>query len=236
MTERLQKILSARGICSRRKAEELILSGRVSVNGVPAVLGSTADAEIDKILVDGKPLPLPQNHVYIMLHKPKGYVTTLSDEKGRKNVAELVSECGRRVFPVGRLDMDSEGLLLLTDDGDLANRIMHPKGEINKIYTVNVSKFTAEGLEKLKKPATLDGYTIRTPGVLLLSEKNGKAILQITIHEGRNRQIRRMCELAGMYVTRLVRIQEGTLKLGKLPCGQWRYLSEEEITALKKET
>ena len=234
MTERLQKILAYRGVCSRRKAEELLTAGRVRVNGETAHLGDSADPEIDEILLDGKALPSAGEYVYILLHKPRGYVTTLSDEKGRPNAAQLVADCGTRVYPVGRLDMDSEGLLLFTNDGDFANSLMHPRHEVNKTYRVTVRGFTENGLQNLKEPVTLDGYTIRRPQVKLLWQENGKAQLLVTIHEGRNRQVRRMCDMAGMTVTRLVRISEGSLKLGDLPSGKWRYLKPEEVAALKK--
>ena len=236
MTERLQKILSARGVCSRRKAEDLINEGRVSVNGTVARLGDSADPDIDEILLDGKKLPSQSGYVYILLNKPRGYVTTLSDEKGRPNAAQLVADCGVRVYPVGRLDMDSEGLLLFTNDGEFANLLMHPKHEVNKTYRVTVRGFSAAGLEKLKQPVTLDGYTIRKPEVVLLRRfgDTDKAELEVTIHEGRNRQVRRMCDLAGMTVTRLVRISEGKLKLGNLPQGKWRHLTAAEVAALKK--
>lgn len=233
MTERLQKILSARGVASRRKAEDMIKAGRVTVNGAVVSLGSSADPEKDEILVDGKALPSQAGYVYIMLNKPRGYVTTLSDEKGRKNAAMLVADCGVRVYPVGRLDMDSEGLLLFTNDGEFANRLMHPKHEVNKTYDTWVTGYVPGAEEKLKAPMTLDGYAIRTPGVILLHADGEKAKLRITIHEGRNRQVRRMCQEAGMTVTRLRRISEGALRLGDLPCGSWRYLSERELEALK---
>lgn len=234
MKERLQKILSGRGICSRRRAEELITAGRVTVNGAVARLGCTADPEVDEILVDGKMLPKQEEYVYIMLNKPRGFVTTLSDEKGRKNAAQLVADCGTRVYPVGRLDMESEGLLLFTNDGDFANAMMHPKHEVNKTYHVTVRGYSEEGLEKLKQPVTLDGYTIRKPDVKLLRQgENGQALIEVTIHEGRNRQVRRMCDLAGMQVTRLQRISEGKLKLGNLPKGKWRYLTSAEVAQLK---
>lgn len=233
MKERLQKILSARGITSRRRAEEWIVAGRVSVNGIPARLGDSADPDLDEILLDGKVLPTRQESVYIMLNKPRGYVTTLSDEKGRPNAAGLVSDCGCRVYPVGRLDMDSEGLLLLTNDGEFANRWMHPKHEVNKTYQVTVRDFTPEAMQRLMQPVTLDGYTIKKPEVSLLRRMDGgKALLQVIIHEGRNRQVRRMCAMAGMEVVRLVRTAEGHLKLGNLPVGKWRYLTEEETAEL----
>ena len=234
--ERIQKILSARGVCSRRTAEQLILAGRVTCNGKISALGDQADADRDEILLDGRPLPSQQQYVYLMLHKPKGYVTTLSDEKGRKNASMLVSDCGTRVYPVGRLDMDSEGLLLFTNDGEFANMLMHPKHQVDQIYRVQVDGFTAQGLERLKRPISLDGYKIQPPAVTLEAENGqGRAQLQITIHEGRNRQVRRMCAIAGMKVRKLLRIAEGSLTLGDLPAGKWRYLTREEVSRLKLE-
>ena len=233
MKERLQKILSARGVASRRRAEELIAAGRVTRNGQICVLGDTADPETDMILLDGKPLPSQGERVYIMLHKPRGFVTTLSDERGRKHAAQLVADCGVRVYPVGRLDMDSEGLLLFTNDGDFANALMHPRHEVDKTYQVTVRGFTEEGLQKLKRPVTLDGYTIRTPEAALLERNGDQARLQVVIHEGRNRQVRRMCAMAGLTVLRLKRTAEGPLMLGDLPKGKWRYLTQDEITMLK---
>ena len=235
MTQRLQKILSGRGICSRRKAEEYINDGRVCVNGSVAKLGDSADPELDEITLDGRPLPSANEYVYIMLNKPRGFVTTLSDEKGRKNAAQLVADCGTRVYPVGRLDMDSEGLLLFTNDGDFANLLMHPKHEVNKTYHVVVTDYSPENLEKLAQPVTLDGYTIRKPDVKLLKMlAERKALLSVTIHEGRNRQVRRMCDLAGLHVTRLIRMSEGALQLGNLQPGKWRYLTAAEVERLKK--
>lgn len=234
MTERLQKILSARGVASRRKAEEMILAGRVTCNGRVAELGQTADPEADEILVDGKPLPGMSEYLYLMLHKPRGYVTTLSDEKGRQNAAQLVADCGQRVYPVGRLDMDSEGLLLFTNDGDFANAMMHPKHEVDKVYQVWIGEYTPEKLELLGRPVVLDGYRIRKPGIKLLQADGDRAVVQVTIHEGRNRQIRRMCAMADMKVHRLKRITEGPVKLGNLPLGKWRHLTADEVAALKK--
>lgn len=232
MTERLQKIIASRGITSRRKAEEMILAGRVTCNGRVVSLGESADPERDAILVDGKPLPSDSKNVYIMLNKPKGFVTTLSDEKGRRNAAQLVADCGYRVYPVGRLDMDSEGLLLFTNDGDFANKLMHPKHEVNKTYRVWVSGYTVEAVERLKKPVTLDGYTIAKPSVSTIFTEKEKAQLEIVIHEGRNRQVRKMCAIAGMNVIRLVRIAEGSLRLGNLSVGKWRELTPTEIKSL----
>lgn len=233
MMERLQKLIASRGVCSRRKAEELISAGRVTVNGVVAAIGTSADPDVDTILLDGSPLPSSVENVYIMLHKPRGYVTTLSDEKGRPVVTELV-DCGKRVYPVGRLDMDSEGLLLLTNDGAFADRLMHPKREVDKTYEVWVTGFQPGCERLLERPIVLDGYQIRPPKVVLLNVQGNTARLRITIHEGRNRQIRRMCDAAGVRVTRLRRIAEGTVRLGNLKKGCWRYLTTEEIDHLKK--
>ena len=234
MTERLQKIISAHGVASRRAAEEMIRSGRVCVNGKVAALGASADPETDEILLDGKPLPTQQAHVYMLLHKPRGYVTTLSDEKDRPTVAQLVADCGTRVYPVGRLDYDSEGLLIMTNDGEFANRLMHPSHEVNKTYQVLVKGYCASALQKLKRPIVLDGYRIQPPQVVLLDCSGDSAQILVTIHEGRNRQVRRMCAEAGMQVQRLIRISEGPLELSDLPLGKWRYLSEEEMTNMKK--
>lgn len=235
MKERLQKILSARGVTSRRGAETLIAQGLVTVNGQPARLGDSADPDQDEILVRGQPLPRQQEFVYILLNKPRGYVTTLSDEKGRKNAAQLVADCGVRVYPVGRLDMDSEGLLLFTNDGAFANALMHPRREIAKTYQVWVTGYHPGAEIQLARPITLDGYTIRKPQVKMVKAQGQSAQFRVTIHEGRNRQIRRMCQAAGMEVTRLRRIREGSLELGQLPVGKWRYLTAQETEALAGE-
>ena len=235
MTDRIQKIIASRGITSRRKAEELISAGRVTCNGRVCLLGESADPDIDIIMLDGKPLPSGGEYTYIMLNKPRGYVTTLSDEKGRNNAAQLVADCGQRVYPVGRLDMDSEGLLIFTNDGEFANRLMHPKHEVNKAYRVFVKNYSSEGLEKLSQPVTIDGYTIAKPTVRLIScDETGKAQLEVVIHEGRNRQVRKMCAIAGMTVLRLIRTEEGTLSLGSLPSGKWRILTDMEIQRLQE--
>jgi len=232
MIERLQKILSGRGVASRRAAEKMIEEGRVTVNGRVALLGESADPDVDEILVDGSALPSISENVYILLHKPRGYVTTVSDDRGRRTVMELVRDCPARVYPVGRLDMDSEGLLLMTNDGTFANALMHPRHNVDKTYEVWVTGYHNASLALLARPITLDGYTIRKPEVKLLWEDGGKAKLLVTIHEGRNRQIRRMCEAAKMQVTRLRRVSEGSLKLGDLPLGKWRHLTQKEIEQL----
>ena len=235
MEQRLQKIIAASGLASRRAAEELIAAGKVCVNGAVASLGDRADAERDKITVDGKSLAPAEEKVYIMLNKPRGYVTTLRDEKGRRTVAELVSELGLRLYPVGRLDMNSEGLLIMTNDGDLAERLMHPRGGAEKCYRTTVEgENIPAAAEKLKESMLIDGYRTRGARVEIerLSEKGG--VLLVTIGEGRNRQVRKMCEQVGLRVTRLCRISEGALKLGELKTGRWRELTRAEIARLKQ--
>lgn len=232
MAERLQKLLSARGVASRRTAESMIREGRVRVNGAAASLGMSVEPS-DQITIDGKPLPTAPKLRYILLNKPRGYVTTLSDEHGRPTVAQLVSGCGERVYPVGRLDCDSEGLLLLTNDGALTQRMTHPAQEVDKVYQVRLRGYTDEGLERLRRPMTLDGYRLHPAKVELLSQdENGTAVLRMTIHEGRNRQVRRMCAAVGMEVIRLRRVAEGPLRLGDLPPGKWRELTAAERRAL----
>ena len=234
MAERLQKLISMAGLTSRRSAEEWICAGRVKVNGTVAGLGDKADPETDEILVDGVPLSLKEEHVYLMLNKPRGYVTTLSDEEGRKTVADLVRDCGARVYPVGRLDLDSEGLLLMTNDGALMQRLIHPSGEIDKTYQVSVYGPVQGCAARLASLTDLEGESIRPARVEVLRQGRETAELSMTIHEGKNRQIRRMCAACGLTVKRLRRVKEHTLELGDLPAGKWRYLTPEEICALKK--
>ena len=229
MKERLQKLISAAGIASRRQAEEYIKAGRVTVNGVPAQLGESADPKTDLICLDGNAVMQTGKTSCIMLHKPRGYVTTMHDEKGRPTVAELVSGFPRRVYPIGRLDMDSDGLLLLTNDGALAHALMHPKHEIRKTYRTQVKGDLAAALPLLRDPMVIDGYTVCADRV----EIKGDGLAEITIHEGRNRQIRKMCAAAGLRVVRLTRIAEGPLRLGDLAPGDWRELSENELSALR---
>jgi len=232
MEERLQKIIALRGGVSRRGAEELISRGAVKVNGVTAKLGDKADAARDTITVNGKRLSSGVDKVYIMLNKPVGYVTTMNDEKGRRTVAELVRDAGARVYPVGRLDLNSAGLLLMTNDGAFANAVTHPSFEKNKVYRTAVEGNVRRGAERLLEPMTLDGKPLRTPAVRVLEEKDGGGTLEITIHEGRYRQVRRMCDMAGLKVTSLVRTSVGELRLGNLKRGEWRYLTEGEINAV----
>ncbi len=233
--ERIQKIIAARGVASRRAAEKLIEQGRVKCNGRIVSLGESADEQSDIITVDGKPLPELEEKVYLMLYKPRGYVTTMSDELGRKTAAQLV-DCGARVYPVGRLDASSEGLLLFTNDGELADRLMHPKGGVGKSYEVTVRGADARTQTLLQRQIELDGRTIQKPIVKFVRENGDKMTYEITIFEGRNHQIRRMCEAANVTVARLCRVREGCLTLGKLAVGKWRYLTKDEIEMLKRET
>lgn len=233
MKQRLQKLISASGVASRRKSEELIKMGKVTVNGIPAALGDSADPDTDIICVNGRLLPKREERTYIMLYKPRGYVTTLKDEKNRRCVSELVKDAGVRLYPVGRLDMYSEGLLIMTDDGDFANSLMHPSTEINKTYEAWIKGPCSQtALKVLQSPLVIDGYRIRPAEVKVLEEKGDTTVLQITIHEGRNRQIRKMCEAAGLKLSRLKRVSEGSLGIGELRPGQWRRLTDDELQEL----
>ncbi len=216
---------------SRRAAEEAIRAGRVTCNGQTASIGDTADPSMDEILLDGRPVLMQEEKIYLMLHKPRGVVTTMSDEQGRKTVADLVKDVGIRVYPVGRLDLDSEGLLLMTNDGNFANRVMHPSHEFSKCYETWVKGENIEdAVTALGRPMWIDGYQIRSAAVRLLRRiSETEAKLSITIHEGRNRQVRKMCEAVGLRVTKLLRVSEGKLQLGELPSGKWRFLTKEEI-------
>lgn len=237
MEERLQKILARCADVSRRKAEELIAAGRVRVNGNTARLGEQADAEEDVIELDGARVKTRQELqlVYLMLCKPRGFVTTMHDEKGRRSVAELVADVPERVYPVGRLDYNSEGLLLMTNDGALANALMHPKKSIDKTYLVWVSGYIAGKEQSLSQPIEIDGRKTSPAAVQLLHEADTTALFRITIHEGRNRQIRRLCERAELACTRLRRVQEGPLSLGNLKPGQYRPLTDAELHAIFEE-
>lgn len=233
MTERIQKLISAAGLMSRRAAEEAIAAGRVEVNGEKVGLGDRADPAADRITVDGKELPRTEEKLYLMLNKPRGYVTTLHDEKGRRNVTELMTGLDARVYPVGRLDMYSEGLLLLTNDGDFANRVMHPSHEVTKTYRTWVTGADIEKAVKvLRRPMEIDGAAVRAQGVDIEQSFPGGALLSVRIGEGRNRQVRKMCEQAGLKVTRLQRIAEGGVELGSLKSGCWRRLTGDEIKSL----
>ena len=228
---RLQKLFTDCGILSRRAAEREIEAGRVLVNGVTAQTGQKIDPERDVVEYDGRVIEYradARRH-YILLNKPRGFVTTLSDEKGRRTVAELVASLGCRVYPVGRLDMDSDGLLLLTDDGDLTLRLTHPRHEIPKIYHVTLSSKPSEDqLRVLSAPMELDGYRLLPVDVKVIADN----VLEMELYEGRNRQIRRMCQAVGLGIRQLTRIRIGALELGDLPLGKWRHLTEDEIRYL----
>ena len=230
MEERLQKLISACGLASRRRAEDWITAGRVTVNGEKARLGDRADLDRDRVEVDGRPLRPGGERTYLMLNKPRGYVTTLSDEKGRKTVADLVSGCGVRVWPAGRLDLDSEGLLLLTDDGALTQRLLHPSHQVEKEYLVWVTGDVRRALPILSAPMELDGERLLPAAVRRGKTSGAVSQLSITIRQGKNRQVRRMCAQAGLAVLRLKRIREGGLSLDRtLAPGAWRRLRPQEI-------
>ena len=233
MRERLQKLIARAGVCSRRSAELLLTAGRVTVNGVAAHLGDKADADADVIAIDGTAIAFAEPAVYLMLNKPRGYVTTLSDELGRATAAELVADCGTRVFPVGRLDKDSEGLLLFTNDGALMQAMTHPSHQVDKTYEVTVTGELEGAADRLSAVTELDGEPIMPAQVEIMERRKGQALLRVTIHQGKNRQIRRMCAQVGLQVTRLRRISEDALTLGRLKPGQWRYLTDAEVAALK---
>ena len=235
LAERLQKLIAAAGLCSRRTAEEWIAAGRVSVNGAAAAVGQSADLARDTVCVDGVPITPPERRVYLMLNKPRGYVTTLSDERGRPTAAELVAGCGERVYPVGRLDLDSEGLLLFTNDGAWMQRILHPSHEIEKTYQVTVAGAVENAAPRLAALREIDGEPIRPAKVALLRGGRETAELSVTIHEGKNRQIRRMCTAVGLHVKRLRRVREHTLSLGDLPEGRWRELTAEELRRFEEQ-
>lgn len=237
MEERLQKLLAAAGVCSRRAAEKLILEGAVTVNGEKAGLGQSADPEKDVICVNGKQISFTEKKTYLMLHKPLGYVTTCSDEQGRRTVVELLKGVSARVVPVGRLDMYSSGLLLLTDDGELVNRLTHPAHEVWKEYRLRVrpNQTVTEAPELLlSRPMELDGVPLAPARVRTLAREGHEFILSIAIRQGKNRQIRRMCQMCGLKVLSLQRIAVGDVKLGDLPVGKFRVLTEQEVNYLKE--
>jgi 23S rRNA pseudouridine2605 synthase len=232
---RLQKFIAACGRASRRKAEELIINKRVKVNGRFAEIGMSVVPGKDKVQIDGIELTMPREKVYIALNKPRGYVTTLSDELGRKCVTELTQDVGTRVFPVGRLDKDSEGLLLMTNDGDFANMITHPSKHIPKIYHVSVRpSITEDQLIQIETGIELDDYKTAPAKAVVLRQYPDKSVVEITLFEGKNREIRRMCEKLGLEVARLSRVGIGTLKLGGLKTGTWRELEDKEIASLQR--
>lgn len=232
---RLQKYFTDCGVLSRRAAEEQIRLGRVRVNGEIATIGAVIEPSVDKVEWNGN-IIIPQcdESVCILLNKPRGYVTTMSDEKGRKNVNMLVCDLNIRVYPIGRLDMDSDGLLLLTNDGELANILTHPRHEIPKIYHVKVKgNATPEQIRALSGEMIIDGYKILPVKTSVISRTPDNTTLEMTLFEGRNRQIRKMCDKVGLSVTALSRVAIGNIKLGALPTGKWRRLSKKEMEYLK---
>lgn len=231
---RIQKFISDCGLMSRRAAEKEIERGAVTVNGKPAVIGQKIDPDRDKVKVAGKVCRTGEKKLYIMLNKPRGYVTTMSDEKGRKCIPELMQELSARVYPCGRLDMESEGLLLLTNDGAVAEKLMHPRTHLEKIYHVKVrTAVSNDVLRALSEPMEIDGYPIKPVTVTLISKEEDATDLRFTLSEGRNRQIRKMCEKVGLEVMRLRRVSVGELNIGTLRPGKWRYLNHNEIEYLK---
>ena len=235
--QRIQKVLADQGICSRREAERLIAAGKVKVNGHPVGLGDKMDPDYDKVSIDGKNVRIvrKRQYTYIMLHKPRGYLTTRSDDRGRKTVMDLVADVPAMLRPVGRLDKDSEGLLLLTDDGAFINLLTHPSGGVGKLYRVTVNpRATEEQVVQMASGVVLDDGVRTQPCVIhVVTDEPGRTVLEITLHEGRNRQIRRMCSAVGLQVVRLKRSAEGPLKLGMLQPGEYRELKKSEVTALR---
>ena len=235
--QRIQKVLADQGICSRREAERLIAAGKVKVNGHPVGLGDKMDPDYDKVSIDGKNVRIvrKRQYTYIMLHKPRGYLTTRSDDRGRKTVMDLVADVPAMLRPVGRLDKDSEGLLLMTDDGAFINLLTHPSGGVGKLYRVTVNpRATEEQIVQMASGVVLDDGVRTQPCVLhVLSDEPGRTVLEITLHEGRNRQIRRMCSAVGLQVVRLKRSAEGPVKLGMLQPGEYRELKRSEVSALR---
>ena len=233
---RLQKILAENGVVSRRKAEQLILDGRVTVNGRAARLGDSAVPGKDRIAVDGRPLEPVGEKIYLALHKPRGFVTTMEDERGRRCVAQLVEDVPARVYPVGRLDKDSEGLLLMTNDGEFANGVAHTKAHVAKTYRVTLRPgINEEQMVKISTGIQIDGRMTAPAKVRLLEQQRGRAVVEIILYEGRNREIRKMCESLGLEVARLKRIAIGPVRLAMLPQGKHRELTKEEIRGLLAE-
>ena len=232
---RISKYFTDCGVMSRRAADTAVERGEVKVNGVTAVLGQKVDPDTDTVTWKGKKITLPATptKTVIMLNKPRGYLTTLSDDKGRHTVAELVADAGMRLYPVGRLDMDSDGLLILTNDGDLANKLAHPSHNVNKVYLAYVDgHVTSEQMEGMTHPIEIDGKMTSPAQVRKAAYNQFETALEVTIHDGRNRQVRRLCEREGLHVRKLTRVAEGPLLLGELEEGKWRKLSAKELHML----
>ncbi len=235
---RLQKFIADSGLMSRRAAEKEIEAGRVSVNGHVATLGTKIDPSADSVTYKGQKIKFEKpEYVYIMMNKPRGYLCSTEDDRGRKCVTDLLDGVDARVYPVGRLDLISEGMLLLTNDGELKNRLTHPSHSVPKVYRVKVGgTVSAEQYGVLTSELVIDGYKIKPVEVSVQDEDENGTVLKMTLHEGRNRQIRKMCEQAGLTVKRLSRVSIGNLKLGGLAVGKWRYLDEKEVDYLYKAT
>ena len=235
---RLQKFIADAGLMSRRAAEDEIERGNVSVNGHVATIGTKIDPSADVVTYKGKRVRFERrSHTYVMLNKPRGYLSSTNDDRGRKCVTDLLDGVDARVYPVGRLDMISEGMILLTDDGELKNRLTHPSHQIGKVYRVKVGgAVSEEQMNILTSPLVIDGYKIKPVDVIISSEDESGTVLKMTLFEGRNRQIRKMCEQAGLTVKRLSRVSIGSLKLDGLPVGKWRYLEDSEVEYLYKAT
>lgn len=230
---RVQKFLSECGVASRRKSEELIMQGKVRVNGVVVSLGDRVDPKRDTVTVSGKKITKSKQHTYIMLHKPRGFITTMSDEMDRKCVAQLVEDAPARVYPIGRLDRDSEGMLLFTNDGEFANALTHPSRHVAKTYRVTVRpSITEDQLTAITQGIMIDDRKTAPAEVRVISKEENRVVLEIVLYEGRNREIRKMCEEIGLEVARLKRTAVGSIKLGMLKQGAWRELTEEEVRKL----
>ena len=234
---RISKYFTDCGVMSRRAADTAVERGEVKVNGITAELGQKVTPGVDIVTWKGKKIVLPATpaKLTIMLNKPRGYLTTLSDDKGRHTVAELVADAGVRLYPVGRLDMDSDGLLILTNDGDLANKLSHPSHNVDKVYLAYVDgHVTAEQMNNMTQPIEIDGKMTSPARVRKAAYNQVETALEVTIHDGRNRQVRRLCEREGLHVRKLTRVAEGPLLLGDLEEGKWRKLSDKEIRKLKE--
>jgi pseudouridine synthase len=234
MELRLQKYISDCGIMSRRAAEKEIEAGHVTVNGEKASIGQKINPQEDTVKIKGRPIKNVSKKTYVLLYKPRGYVTTMKDELDRKCIPELLTEIKERVYPCGRLDMESEGLVILTNDGEVADKLMHPRFHLDKVYHVKVkTEITADQLEKLNGEMVIDDYTIKPVKVAITSRKEGTTSLRFILNEGRNRQIRNMCEQVGLEILRLKRISVGELNIGTLKPGQWKFLNHSETEYLR---
>ena len=234
---RISKYFTDCGVMSRRAADAAVENGEVKVNGLVAVLGQKVTPGVDEVIWRGKRITPPTTpaKMTVMLNKPRGYLTTLSDDKGRHTVAELVADAGVRLYPVGRLDMDSDGLLILTNDGDLANKLSHPSHNVDKVYLAYVDgHVTSEQMTAMTRPIEIDGKMTSPAEVRKAAQTPYETALEITIHDGRNRQVRRLCEREGLHVRKLTRVAEGSLLLGELDEGKWRKLTDKEIRKLKE--